>query len=300
MKFLKDNEQIISSEEGLNLFSLFKLFWLNKNFIILVVFCFISVSIFYSYTRENIYLSTALVEIGNSEEQLNQNSQALAFLGITQNVQSSDKELLAKLESIAYFNFFAIDDEVIEAILVDNYKLMPNLEKRDFNFEKGINLNINIPDKFYNAYETFFGNLHVAKKTNTSFIELGYKSSSPELSKKMTDFIFKTFNEYERTKILLNSERYIEYLYGEAKLANDTDVKRLLFSLIESEYKKIAIVNVNQDYALKEVSPAIIEKKRISPNRYVHLGYGLFLGLFLSLFYILYRHYVRKSSAISL
>ena len=111
----------------------------------------------------------------------------------------------------------------------------------------------------------------------------------------MNDFIFKTFNEYERTKILLNSERYIEYLYGEAKLANDTDVKRLLFSLIESEYKKIAIVNVNQDYALKEVSPAIIEKKRISPNRYVHLGYGLFLGLFLSLFYILYRHYVRKS-----
>ena len=121
MKFLKDNEQIISSEEGLNLFSLFKLYWLNKNFIILVVFCFISVSIFYSYTRENIYLSTALVEIGDSEEQLNQNSQALAFLGISQNVQSSDKELLAKLESIAYFNFFAIDDEVIEAILVDNY-----------------------------------------------------------------------------------------------------------------------------------------------------------------------------------
>ena len=40
MKFLKDNEQIISSEEGLNLFSLFKLFWLNKNFIILTVLCF--------------------------------------------------------------------------------------------------------------------------------------------------------------------------------------------------------------------------------------------------------------------
>ena len=295
MKSLKENEQIISSEEGLNLFSLFKLFWINKNFIILVVFCFVSVSIFYSYTRENIYLSTALVEIGNSEEQLNQNSQALAFLGITQNVQSPDKELLAKLESIAYFNFFAIDDEVIEAILVDNSKLMPTLEKKNFNFEKGINLNINIPDKFYDAYETFFGNLHVAKKTKTPFLELGYKSSSPELSKKMTDFIFYTFNEYERTKILLNSERYIEYLYGEAKLATDTDVKKLLFSLIESEYKKIAIVNVNQDYALKEVSPAIIEKKRISPNRYVHLGYGLFLGLFLSLFYILYRHFVRKS-----
>lgn len=294
MKFLKDNEQIISSEEGLNLFSLFKLFWLNKNFIILTVLCFSLVSIFYSYTRENIYLSTALVEMGNSDEQLNQNSQALAFFGITQNLQSSDKELLAKLESIAFFNFFAIDDGLIEAILVDDHKLMPAFEKKNFNSEKGINLNMNIPDEFYNAYETFFGNLHVAKKSNTSFLELGYKSSSPELSKKMTDFIFNMFNEYERTKILLNSERYIDYLYGEAKLASDTDVKKLLFSLIESEYKKIAIVNVNQDYALKEVSPAIIEKIRISPNRYVHLGYGLFFGLFLSLFYILYRYYLRK------
>tara|TARA_B100000902_G_scaffold398043_2_gene463579 strand:+ start:74 stop:961 length:888 start_codon:yes stop_codon:yes gene_type:complete len=295
MNFLEENESIITSEKGLNLFSLFKLFWLNKIFILLVVFCFSLISIFYSYTRENIYLSNALVEIGNSEEQLSQNSQALEFLGINQNVQSPEKELLAKLESIAYFNFLAIDDGVIEAISVNNHKLIPVFKKKNFNLEKGINLNTDIPEEFFNAYETFFGNLHVAKKSNTSFLELGYKSPSPELSKKMTDLIFQTFNEYERTKTLLNSERYIEYLYGEAKLAPDADVKKLLFSLIESEYKKIAIVNVNQDYALKEVSPAIIEKIRISPNRYVHLGYGLFLGLFFSLFYILYSYYVRKS-----
>ena len=97
MNFLEENESIITSEQGLNLFSLFKLFWLNKIFILLVVFCFSLISIFYSYTRENIYLSNALVEIGNSEEQLSQNSQALEFLGINQNVQSPEKELLAKL-----------------------------------------------------------------------------------------------------------------------------------------------------------------------------------------------------------
>ena len=116
---------------------------------------------------------------------LSQNSQALEFLGlgINQNVQSPEKELLAKLESIAYFNFLAIDDGVIEAISLNNHKLIPVYEKKNFNLEKGINLNTDIPEEFYNAYETFFGNLHVAKKSNTTFLELGYKSPSPELSK---------------------------------------------------------------------------------------------------------------------
>jgi uncharacterized protein involved in exopolysaccharide biosynthesis len=297
MNFLDDNESIISSEKGLDLFYLFKFFWLNKYFIFLIVSCFCLVSIFYSYTRENIYLSTTLVEIGDSNDELSRSSQALQLLnfGIGNNVSSPEKELLAKLESIAYFKFLASNEELIKAILVNNHKLVPTFEKKNFYLGKGINLNTNIPNEFYDAYRNFFGNLHVEKKANTSFLNLGYKSSSPELSKKMTDLIFQTFNEYERSKILSNSEKYIEYLYGEVKLVSDADVKKLLFSLIESEYKKIAIVNVNQNYALKEVSPAIIEKIRISPNRYVHLGYGLFLGFFFSLFYILYSYYVRKS-----
>ncbi len=61
------------------------------------------------------------------------------------------------------------------------------------------------------------------------------------------------------------------------------ELQRSIYSLIESEIKKVMIANGSDEFAFRVVDPARVPEQRVSPKRALITAVGLFAGLMIGL-----------------
>ena len=71
-------------------------------------------------------------------------------------------------------------------------------------------------------------------------------------------------NEQLRARAVRRAQGAIDYLQREAQLATAVEVQQTLYRLMEEQYKTLLLANVNEDYALSIIDPAVAS----DPNRY--------------------------------
>lgn len=89
--------------------------------------------------------------------------------------------------------------------------------------------------------------------------------------------LVKLTNSYLRNKAIQEAERNIAYLNEEANKTNVVDVKRAIYSLLETEINKSMVARGREEYALKVLDPAFVPEKPSSagPKLLALLGFGL-------------------------
>jgi len=104
-------------------------------------------------------------------------------------------------------------------------------------------------------------------------------------------------NEMMRARAITDSQASIDYLNKQLVNINEVEVRRVMYSLIESETKTLMLANARAEYALTVVDPAVSPELRFTPKRTLMVIIGTFLGGVLGLLIVIGMQMLRKMKA---
>ncbi|MDB6087309.1 MAG: polysaccharide chain length determinant protein [Gammaproteobacteria bacterium] len=125
---------------------------------------------------------------------------------------------------------------------------------------------------------------NVSTDTKTGLVTLTILWKDPRLAAKWANELVKKTNDYLRAKAIVEADRNIKYLNGEALTTDVVGVKTAIFSIMQNEINKEMLARGSDEYALKVVDPAFAPEEPYSPQPVMWVLIGLFAGLLLSLF----------------
>ena len=135
----------------------------------------------------------------------------------------------------------------------------------------------------------------IAEDKKTGLITLTITWTDPELAAKWAGELVQRANEVLRAKAIAESQTNLSYLNEQLTKTSVVELQRSIYSLIESEIKKVMIANGSDEFAFRVVDPARVPEQRVSPKRALITAVGLFAGLMIGL--VLALALPRKSGA---
>jgi uncharacterized protein involved in exopolysaccharide biosynthesis len=152
----------------------------------------------------------------------------------------------------------------------------------------------------WNGVAFFHDNVLIIKDdTRKSVTIIAINWTDPVVAARWANDFVALANELIRTKALDQSKRNVEYLKEQTANTTAIEVQQALFSLVESETKKLMLANERIEYAFAVADPAVAPEIRSSPKRTLVLLAGLALGLFVgfSIAFVRARLAVRRHHA---
>lgn len=262
---------------------LFKILWEGKIIISSVAFIFALVSIFYSLSLPNIYLSKALLNPVESSAGVNKSlggySSIANLAGINLSTSNNDSNAAKALKKISTLSFFTEN-------------IMPNIFLPDLVAAEDWDLTSNkiIYDKaIYNdknqswvnnpqnkepslsaqkAYEIFLdNNLVFSSDLESGFIMIGIKHQSPYIAKEWTEIIIDELNEFYRKKDKREAKTSIDFLNMQIAQTNFTEIKQVIAELIQSKTQQLALIEVGKFYVFEYLDPPAVMERKSEPGR---------------------------------
>ena len=289
----------------IDLVELLKTLWKEKLFIIIVSTTITFLALIYILLLPNLYTSSAILKLNQSDERSGFSSIAAQYgglaslAGISIPSNSSDKadyviEIIKSREFAAHISKF--DD-------------LPQMLIAFKTFDKSTNTNIFDPN-IYNAAEQKWvrkpvngnveptnlelhakinQNLSISKNKQSGFINISFEHKSPFFSKKMLDIIIRELNVKEREKDLIESTLAITYLQNQANSIEQSETRKAIFNLIESQLQIQMLTNIKKDYLLTSIDKPYVPENKSSPQRMFLLILFVFFSFLFSCLLSLFK-----------
>jgi uncharacterized protein involved in exopolysaccharide biosynthesis len=116
----------------------------------------------------------------------------------------------------------------------------------------------------------------------------------PEIAAQWANDLVKQLNEQLRKQAIQNSKKRIGYLEQELVKTTLKDMREVLYNLLESEKQKAMLANVNEDFALEVIDPAVAPEVREKPKRKLIVALGGVCGGFLGIFAVFFLQFLEK------
>ena len=144
------------------------------------------------------------------------------------------------------------------------------------------------------AVESFKSILSVDEDKKSGLINLSISWKDPDVATEWANDLVKQLNEQLREKAIANSQKRVGYLEQELAKTTLQDMRSVLYNLLESEKQKAMLANVNEDFALEVIDPAVAPETREKPKRKLIVALGGVCGGFLGIFAVFFAQFVRK------
>ena len=125
-------------------------------------------------------------------------------------------------------------------------------------------------------------------------ITLSISWRDPEIAAQWANDLVKQLNEQLREQAIQDSKKRVGYLEKELAKTTLKDMREVLYSLLESEKQKAMLANVNEDFALEVIDPAVAPQVRETPKRKLIVGIGCVCGGFLGIFAVFFLQFLEK------
>jgi uncharacterized protein involved in exopolysaccharide biosynthesis len=136
--------------------------------------------------------------------------------------------------------------------------------------------------------------LSVAEDRKSGLITLSILWKDPEVAAQWANDLVKQLNDQLREQAIADSKKRIGYLEQELAKTTLQDMRAVLYNLLESEKQRAMLANVNEDFALKVIDPAVVPEGRAQPNRRLIVLLGGVFGGFLGVFAVFFRQFLQK------
>ena len=123
---------------------------------------------------------------------------------------------------------------------------------------------------------------NVITDTKTGLVTLTITWYNAHQAAQWANGLVKMTNDYERGKAIVESDRNIAYLNGEAAKTDVVGVKQAVYSLLQSEISKEMLARGSDEYALKVIDHAVPPEEPYLPQPVMWTLIGLGSGLLLS------------------
>ena len=144
------------------------------------------------------------------------------------------------------------------------------------------------------AIELFKASLSVDEDKKTGLITLSISWKDPEVATQWVNDLVKQLNEQLREQAIADSKKRVGYLEHELAKTTLQDMRAVLYNLLESEKQKAMLANVNEDFALEVIDPAVVPETREKPKRKLIVALGCVCGGFLGIFAVFFIQLLKK------
>lgn len=130
---------------------------------------------------------------------------------------------------------------------------------------------------------------------SSGIVKLSIEYYSPYLAKKWLDNLVIAINEEMRMKELNEAEKSMTYLNAQILQTNLSDVRSMLYSLIEEQTKTVMLAKVREEYVFKTVDKAVATEKKYKPARALIVMLFTSLGFLISVLIVVLQHLYSKN-----
>lgn len=282
------------TENNIDLSDIVNSLWLEKIFITFVTLIFAVSSIFYSLNLPNIYQSSAILTISESQSSKSSSASPLNALSSSfgMNMGSNNVNNAKVAESIMKSWGFAeklISINKLEPLLGASTGWDPEEDRIIYNNERYNHIDmswINKPTS-WELYQALKSVTSVRYDESDQFIFLSANSFSPLESKNLVDIYIKSINDHMRNRQILMSNQNLEYLQEQLLKIKNNNIKQVFYNLILEENKNKMLAEANPEYMFVIVSRPMVPEKKYKPVRSIIVISISLLGLFISCLYVL-------------
>ena len=144
------------------------------------------------------------------------------------------------------------------------------------------------------AVDAFKSILSVDEDKKSGLISLSISWKDPAVAAEWANDLVRQLNEQLREKAISDSRKRVGYLEQELAKTTLQDMRAVLYNLLEFEKQKAMLANVNEDFALEVIDPAVAPETREKPKRKLIVALGGFCGGFLGFITVFFGQLLRK------
>lgn len=195
-----------------------------------------------------------------------------ALAGLSMSADTAKAEALAVLQS----------EELTERYIARN-NLLPVLYRKQW--DSGTKAwKVTDPQKvptLWKANRFFDKSIRkITASPKTGLITMTILWTDPALAARWANEMVEMTNDQLRNKAIEESERNIRYLNGEVLKTNEVEVRRAIYSLMQTEINKGMLARGSEEYALKILDPAVRPEVASSPKPALWVTVGFCAGFF--------------------
>jgi uncharacterized protein involved in exopolysaccharide biosynthesis len=241
------------------------------------------------YTPESFKAETLVApaseEKSGASSALSQFGGLAAMAGISIPIDSNVEQVVATLQSRKFLRQY-----------IARKKLLPILFEEIWDAENQSWLVQNQEDEptSQKAVDAFKSILSVDEDKKSGLIILSISWKDPAVAAEWANDLVKQLNEQLREKAIADSQKRVGYLEQELAKTTLQDMRAVLYNLLESEKQKAMLANVNEDFALEVIDPAVAPETREKPKRKLIVALGGVCGGFLGIFAVFFAQFLRK------
>lgn len=134
----------------------------------------------------------------------------------------------------------------------------------------------------FELYELYREALNI-EVLDSGVVLISFEHLSPLLAAAWSQQIVKDINAVMREREAKIARNNIQFLQQQVDKAKSAELKTSMFALIQEQYEKMMLAEVNADFIFNIIDPAIAPEKRDSPNRSLIVIFAVTLTGFLLL-----------------
>ena len=230
-------------------------------------------------------LAPAQEENSGASSAISQFGGLAAMAGISIPSDSNVEQVIATLNSRKFLRTYIKENKVLPVLFKeiwdsDNQAWLVPSEKDEPTEQKAI--------------ESFKGCLSVYEDKKSGLISLSISWIDPEVAAQWANDLVKQLNKQLREQAIADSKKRVGYLEQELAKTTLQDMRTVLYNLLESEKQKAMLANVNEDFALEVIDPAVAPETREKPKRKLIVVLGMVCGGSLGIFAVFFAQFLKK------
>jgi capsular polysaccharide biosynthesis protein len=299
--------------DEIDIIEILSVIWSSKFFIASLTFLFLFFSVLYSISLTNIYTSSALLQINDSNENdglSSLNSQFGGFASIagislpSSGPNKSDYaiETIKSRDFVRHLlQFKGVTENLIAAKSFDrpSKKIIYDSNTYDSVSNKWVRevpLGREKIPSYLEIYPIYNDLLNVSVDSESGFIYLSFSHLSPIFAKDFLDLVIDELNAISKIKDLEESGLALDFLQDQLLTVQQTDMRKTLNAMVETQLKTKMLVNVRKDYLVSAIDSSFIPEIRSSPSRLIICVLGAFFGIVFSILIVLMRFFTFSKS----
>jgi uncharacterized protein involved in exopolysaccharide biosynthesis len=259
-----------------------------KTIVGITIVC-VGLAVAYALYAPEVFKAETLLAPAEDEESgassiLSQFGGLASMAGVSIPSDSNIERVLATLETRIFLKKFVEEKNLLPVIFEDFWDAASNSWKLHVGQEAFI------PEDGISAIR---GAVDV-DLDKSGLITLSITWKDPAVAAEWANDLVKQLNEQLREKAIADSQKRVGYLEQELAKTTLQDMRAVLYNLLESEKQKAMLANVNEDFALEVIDPAVAPETREKPKRKLIVALGGVCGGFLGIFAVFFAQFLKK------
>lgn len=302
-----------NTNDEIDLRELFSVIWQGKWLVIAITAVFAIGSVIFAILQPNIYKSEALIAPASEEPGGGLRGLASQFGGLASLAgvnlldgnTGADKTQLAieVLKSRQFTSEFIKKHNILADLMAvdkwdrDTGKLIYNPELYNAQTEtwsREVKAPLKAEPSMQEAFKVFSKIIVIDKVKESGMFTISIEHLSPVIAEKWVAWLIQDINKVMKERDVAEANRSSDFLNKQIALTNVSDIKAILYKLIEEQAKTIMFAEVREEYVFKTIDPALVPEDKSKPKRALICILGTMMGGMLGIIFVLIMHFLRK------